>query len=46
MNQLNIIFKIATAIALIGWLAILALPGWRYTDAVVWKLVIVNLGKV
>jgi Domain of unknown function (DUF4281) len=35
MQQLNLLFKIATAIALVGWLLIIAAPGWALTGKVV-----------
>jgi hypothetical protein len=35
MQQLNLLFKIATAIAMTGWALIIAAPGWAMTDKVV-----------
>jgi hypothetical protein len=35
MQQLNLLFKIATAIAMAGWALIIAAPGWAMTGKVV-----------
>ena len=35
MQQLNLLFKIATAIAMLGWALIIAAPGWALTGKVV-----------
>lgn len=46
MNQLNLLFRLSTAIALAGWLAIIVAPSWEHTATVVWKLAVVNLGMI
>lgn len=43
MKQLSFLFRVATAIALVGWAAILVTPAWEHTANIVWKLVIGNL---
>jgi Domain of unknown function (DUF4281) len=35
MQQLNLLFKIATAIAMVGWALIISAPGWTLTGKVV-----------
>jgi hypothetical protein len=44
LSQLNLLFRLATGIALAGWLVIIIAPTWEHTSTIVWKLVIVNLG--
>jgi hypothetical protein len=39
MNQLKILFQLASLVALIGWLAIVVLPGWSYTVKVTLNMV-------
>lgn len=39
MNQLKILFQLASIIALVGWLAIVVLPGWSYTVTVALNMV-------
>jgi hypothetical protein len=39
MHQLKALFQVATAIALIGWLAIIVAPGWSYTTTVTLNMV-------
>jgi Domain of unknown function (DUF4281) len=39
MNQLKILFQLASAIALIGWLAIIILPNWQHTTNVTLNMV-------
>jgi Domain of unknown function (DUF4281) len=39
MNQLKILFQLASIIALIGWLAIVVLPGWSYTVTVTLNMI-------
>jgi Domain of unknown function (DUF4281) len=44
LSQLNLLFRIATGIALVGWAVIILAPTWEYANTVVWRLVITNLG--
>jgi Domain of unknown function (DUF4281) len=39
MNQLKILFQVATVIALVGWLAIIVMPSWAYTATVTLNMV-------
>lgn len=40
MKQLKALFQVATAIALIGWLAIIVVPNWAYTTTVTLNMVV------
>ncbi len=45
MQQLQIFFKLATAISVVGWLLIVLLPTWGHTEPVVrWGVVVLLSG--